>query len=217
MWNAHVLARSKSCFTRDPMQPFNIATWTSISPLPSQLPTMPTRDHRTKRLGEQPSNSDRKDIMQSIRVSKRYWGGHPFLRVHYDGSWTGNDQIDSLHCKRKCKEQQQLKKKKKKGGKNAAGQIFSITGKGEVIIAETIKKKSFFFKKIFTKAKNKEEYSNNYWHLLSWRCQGLLRCHRIGVCALTLQVTDCMFSYTCQLKAKDLPSFLKHVALKSIR
>lgn len=60
--------------------------------------------------------------------------------MHYDGSWTGNDQIDSLHCKRKCKEQQQLKKKKKKGGKNAAGQIFSITGKGEVIIAETIKK-----------------------------------------------------------------------------
>lgn len=120
MWNAHVLARSKSCFTRDPMQPFNIATWTSISPLPSQLPTMPTRDHRTKGLGEQPSNSDRKDIMQSIRVSKRYWGGHPFLRGHYDGSWTGNDQIDSLHCKRKCKEQQQLKKKKRGRGKKCS-------------------------------------------------------------------------------------------------
>lgn len=173
VWNTHVLARSKTCLTQDPMQPLNIATWTSISPLPSQLPTMTTRDHRTKRLGEQPSNSDRKDIMQSIRVSKRYWGGHPFLGVHYDGSWTGNDQIDSLHCKRKCKEQQQLKKK---GGGKCSWQISSIAGKGEVIIAETIKKKkSFFFRKILTKAKNTEECSNNYRHLLSWRCQGLFK------------------------------------------
>lgn len=113
VWNTQVLARSKTCFTQDPMQPLNIPTWTSISPLPSQFPTMTTRDHRTKKLGEQPSNSDKKDIMQSIRVSKRYWGGHPFLGVRYDGSWTGNDQIDSLHCKRKCKEQQQLKKRGK--------------------------------------------------------------------------------------------------------
>lgn len=99
------------------------------------------------------------------------------------------------------------KEKKEGGGKNAVGQISSVTGKGEVIVAETIIKKSFFFKKILTKAKNKEECSNNYWHLLSWRCQGLLRYHRIGVCALALQVTDCTFSYTCQLKAKDFFHF----------
>jgi len=42
-----------------------------------------------------------------------------------------------LHCKSKCKEQQQLKKRE---GENAAGQISSIAGKGEVIIAERVKK-----------------------------------------------------------------------------
>lgn len=45
-------------------------------------------------------------------------------------------QIDSLHCKM----QGATAAKKKREGENAAGQISSIAGKGEVIIAETIEK-----------------------------------------------------------------------------
>lgn len=121
---------------------------------------------QNKKIGEQPSNSDRKDIMQSIRVSKRYWGGHPFLRVHYDGSWTGNDQIDSLHCKRKCKEQLQLKNKKREGEKCIWANVFCYRQRWRHRSRNNNFKKSSFFKKILTKAKDKGECSNSYWHLL---------------------------------------------------
>lgn len=45
---------------------------------------------------------------------------------------------------------------KRREGKNAAGPISSISGKGEVIITETIKNK-LFFRKILTKAENEED------------------------------------------------------------